>query len=908
MQENNKNNKLENFTVLSNLIADPVCVMDEKGTVLAVNQAISQVLGFGKQELVGKNVMDLDFLDQENKGILLKNLVKRMKGLDVASYEVKATAKNDEIKFFDLEGKKIWYANKSVDLVVLHDVTEQKKKTGERIRLSEEKYKNLFENAPDVIVTVDLTGKVTSVNKAIMRYGFRENEILGSSVFKLFPREYNQKLLTGLKNTAAGNSAQGEIEILTPNGKRNAEYNSNPLWVNGKIVGFQTILRDVTERKKAEKALRESEEKHRKLFEESMDAIFVADVATGMIVDCNPAASKLVGWQKAELVGQHQSIVFPQEQIDGGFSRSFKKHLKDPTKTLETQVMQKTGEIKDVAVKATIFELKGKQLIQGTFRDISEKKQAERKLKKAELVLRQERNMLEAVTENIGAGLTITSKDYHILWTNKVMKHIRGIPDLEGRKCYATYNYLDTVCPECGVKKVFEGKEIDSREYTVFDREKGSTIWTQLIATPIKDKDGNVTSALELVLPITERKMMEQSLKSSEERFRTIMNSALDAIIAIDDTMNIVAWNPAALRIFGYTQGEIIGKPISTLIPFNLTQTATQEIRRFVEAKPKDSIGGIIETVGVKKDGTEFPAELSFSKMQINGKNHGVSFIKDITERKQAQKKLQDYSKELEETVAQRTAQLRAMQDRLLKAERLAAIGELAGMVGHDLRNPLTGIKNAAYYLRKKGKTISEAQAKEMLEIIDKAIVHSNKIINDLLDYSREMHLELTESALRTLLDEAVRMIQVPDQIQILNHTLEDIKFNVDADKMMRVFINLIKNAVDAMPEKGTLEITSHKTKDNLEIAFADTGTGIPDETLSKIFSPLFTTKAQGMGFGLAICKRIVESHGGTITVKTAVNKGTTFTITLPIKLKFEVRGEKTSINMPESLLSTTKA
>jgi PAS domain S-box-containing protein len=903
-----KNKTLENFTFLSNLIANPVCVVDERGVFLAVNQTISQVLGFSKQELVGKNIVDFDFLDQENKGILLKNFEKRMNGLDVVPYEVKVTAKNGEIKFFEVEGKKIWYANKNVDLIVLHDVTEQKKKTEERIRLSEEKYKNLFENAPDVIATVDLTGKVTSVNKAIMRYGFRENEVLGSSIFKLFPMEYNQKVLSGLKDTAAGNSVQGEIEILTPNGKKNAECNSNPIWVNGKIVGFQTILRDVTERKKAEKALRESEEKHRKLFEESMDAIFVADAATGILVDCNPAASKLVGWQKSELVGQHQSIIHPKEQIEGGFSSGFKKHLKDPTKTLETQVMQKTGEIKDVAVKATVFELKGKQLIQGTFRDISEKKQAERKLKKAELVLRQERNMLEAVTENVGAGLTIIGRDYCILWTNKVMKKIRGIPDLEGRTCYATYNCLDTVCPECGVKKVFEGKEIDSREFSFFDREKGVTLWAQLIATPIKDKDGNVTSALELVLPITERKMMEQSLKSSEERFRTIMNSALDAIIAIDDKVNIVAWNPAASRIYGYTQEEIIGKPISTLIPFNLTQTATQEIRRFVEARPKDSIGNIIETVGVKKDGTEFPAELSFAKMQINGKNHGVSFIKDITERKQAQKKQQDYSKELEETVVQRTAELRAMQDRLLKAERLAAIGELAGMVGHDLRNPLTGIKNAAYFLKKKGTKISEAQAKEMLEIIDKAIVHSNKIINDLLDYSREMHLELTESALRTLLDDAVRMIQVPDRIQFLNHILEDTKINIDADKMMRVFINLIKNAVDAMPEKGTLEITSHKTKDNLEIAFADTGTGIPDETLPKIFSPLFTTKAQGMGFGLAICKRIVESHGGTITVKTAVNKGTTFTITLPLKPKLEVRGENTLINMPESLLSTTRA
>ncbi len=905
MQENNKNNPLENFTVLSNLIADPVCVMDEKGTVVAVNQAISQVLGFGKQELVGKNVMDLDFLDQENKGILLKNLVKRMKGLDVASYEVKATAKNGEIKFFEVEGKKIWYANKNVDLVVLHDVTEQKKKTEERIRLSEEKYKNLFENAPDVIFTVDLTGKVTSVNKAIMRYGFRENEILGSSIFKVVPIEYNQKLLTGLKNTAAGNSAQGEIEILTPNGKKNAEYNSNPIWVNGKVVGYQTIMRDVTKRKKTEKALRESEEKHRKLFEESMDAIFVADAATGMIVDCNPAASKLVGWQKAELVGQHQSIVFPQEQIDGGFSKSFKKHLKDPTKTLETQVMQKTGEIKDVAIKATIFELKGKQLIQGTFRDISEKKQAERKLKKAELVLRQERNMLEAVTENIGAGLTITSKDYQILWTNKVMKQIRGIPDLEGRKCYATYNYLDTVCPDCGVKKVFEGKEIDSREFTVFDREKGSTIWTQLIATPIKDKDGNVTSALELVLPITERKKAESALKRSEEKFRNLAEQSPD-IIFINQKRRVVYANREAEEATGYTKEELYSPNFNYM---DLIAPESKELVMSLFMKHERGEGiRPYEFKLISKKGQTIDVINSTKVIDYNGEPAILGIETDITESKRLKEKLEKYSIHLESLVKERTAQLEQAQAQLVKSERLAAIGELAGMVGHDLRNPLTGIKNAAYYLKKKGTTCPEGQAKEMLEIIDKAIVHSNKIINDLLDYSREMRLELTESAPRTLLDEAVRMIQVPDRIQILNHILGDTKINVDADKMMRVFINLIKNAVDAMPEKGTLEITSHKTKDNLEIAFADTGTGITDETLPKIFSPLFTTKAQGMGFGLAICKRIVDSHGGTIKVfKTAVNKGTTFTITLPFKPKFEVRGEKTSINMPESLLSTMR-
>jgi signal transduction histidine kinase len=277
----------------------------------------------------------------------------------------------------------------------------------------------------------------------------------------------------------------------------------------------------------------------------------------------------------------------------------------------------------------------------------------------------------------------------------------------------------------------------------------------------------------------------------------------------------------------------------------------------------------------------------------------------DITEKKNLQEKLAQYSQKLEKLVEERTKQLEEAQHQLVKSERLAAIGELAGMVGHDLRNPLTGIKNAAYYMRKKATSCPNCKAKEMLEIIDKSIDYSNKIINDLLDYSREVHLDLTECTLRILVDEATRMIQVPDRIQIVNHVPEETRISADADKMMRVFINLIKNAIDAMPENGELEITSRQAKDTVEIVFADTGMGIPEEILPKIFSPLLTTKAQGMGFGLAICKRLVELHGGTITVKTAVKKGTMFTITLPIEPKVEIGGEGAWINMPESLSST---
>ena len=247
-----------------------------------------------------------------------------------------------------------------------------------------------------------------------------------------------------------------------------------------------------------------------------------------------------------------------------------------------------------------------------------------------------------------------------------------------------------------------------------------------------------------------------------------------------------------------------------------------------------------------------------------------VELVVDITERKRLQNKLSEYSQKLEELVQKRTDLLKKTQAELVKSERLAAIGELAGMIGHDLRNPLTGIKNSAYFLKKKGAEISPAQAKEMIEIIDKCVDYSNKIVNDLLDYSREIRLDRQLCSPRVLIEECLAIINVPDKVEIVNHVADQPEIRVDPDKMRRVFLNVLKNGVEAMPDVGKLTIESKEKEGNFEISFSDSGVGIPDEVLPKLFTPLFTTKAQGMGFGLAICKRIVEAHGGVIAVKTA--------------------------------------
>jgi signal transduction histidine kinase len=243
---------------------------------------------------------------------------------------------------------------------------------------------------------------------------------------------------------------------------------------------------------------------------------------------------------------------------------------------------------------------------------------------------------------------------------------------------------------------------------------------------------------------------------------------------------------------------------------------------------------------------------------------------------------------------------------KLQKSERFAAIGELATMVAHDLRNPLQGIANAAYYLKKKMSLKVDDRQREMLELIEEDVKYSDKIVNDLLDYSREMQLKLEVATPRSLLKGALSSIEVPANVNVLDETKNEPAIKVDVLDMKRAFVNIIKNAIEAMPMGGTLTVMSQTSNGEVDFIFSDTGVGISEENLEKVFTPLFTTKAKGMGFGLPVCRRVVEAHGGKISVESTLGKGATFTVTIPTEPKLN-GGEKVWVDTPQSLLLTTK-
>jgi signal transduction histidine kinase len=240
---------------------------------------------------------------------------------------------------------------------------------------------------------------------------------------------------------------------------------------------------------------------------------------------------------------------------------------------------------------------------------------------------------------------------------------------------------------------------------------------------------------------------------------------------------------------------------------------------------------------------------------------------------------------------------------KLQKSERLSAIGELARQVGHDLRNPLTSINNAVYYLKHKGNACNENDRKTMLTIIEKDIQRADKTITSLVDYSTELFVDLQKCTTKRLLRAALAKLTIPTYVNIIDKTSDAHRLEADKEKLEKVFREIIKNAVEAISKEGTLTVESKQVDSNIQITFADNGVGIPEKIVPKIFAPLMTTKAQGIGFSLAIIKRIIEAHGGTISFESQVGKGTTFTVILHIHPVIDLEKQNVALLKQDPLL-----
>ena len=272
--------------------------------------------------------------------------------------------------------------------------------------------------------------------------------------------------------------------------------------------------------------------------------------------------------------------------------------------------------------------------------------------------------------------------------------------------------------------------------------------------------------------------------------------------------------------------------------------------------------------------------------------NHAFALVRregkwetiESAKRKRAEEALKEYAERLEEMVEERTKELRAAQERLVRQEKLAVLGQLAGGVSHELRNPLGVIKNAFYFLNMVLEEPSP-EVKETLEILEREVAIAEKTISSLLDFARPRLPIRRPADLNRVVREALSRTTVPQNVELaeqLDETLPTAP--VDPDQLVHAFGNILLNGIQAMPEGGRLLVKSSKVGRWVAVSVTDTGVGIPKENMGKIFEPLFTTRAKGIGLGLPLAKILVDGHGGTIEVESEVGRGSTFTVKLPLE------------------------
>jgi two-component system sensor kinase FixL len=363
-----------------------------------------------------------------------------------------------------------------------------------------------------------------------------------------------------------------------------------------------------------------------------------------------------------------------------------------------------------------------------------------------------------------------------------------------------------------------------------------------------------------------------RDLHENEARLRCVLETVPDAIVVIDQYGIIHSFSGAAERQFGYTAAEVIGKNVSTLMPSPYRQEHDGYIHRYKKTAEPRIIGIGREVFGQRKDGSVFPMYLSVGEGKLEGASIFVGIIHDLTEQQRTERRF------------------RELQEELLQVSRLSGMGQMASTLAHELNQPLTAITslmNAARLMLAKKDAGAMARLADAIEKTGQQALRAGEIIRRLREFTARGDTEKDEVAIELLLNEAIALARASNKFGTTKVEMDVAPAMVLVDKVQiqQVVLNLVRNGLEAMEnvERPLLKVSTRKHSDHLEISVTDIGPGISPEIKDRLFEPFVTTKAQGMGVGLSICRTIIEAHSGRLWVDDNPSGGTVFRFTLPI-------------------------
>lgn len=873
------------------------------GLVVAVNRYGAEQLGYTPSELIGKAVLEVFYeADKEEVVRQLRHCIANPER--VHEWEFRKVHRDGRVIWVKEAARAMREADGEIlVLIVCEDITYRKEAEQEirqlnqkleqrvvertaALRESEEKFRQLAENIQAVFWMNAPSGNdLVYISPAYEKIWGRPTSRLEEKPRAFLDdilAEDHSVMLELLRKQERGEPYEGEYRIVRPGGEIRWIHDRGFPIVNehGAVYRFAGIAEDITQSKRAEEALRASEERYRTLAESAQDFVYILNRA-GVIAYVNHAGASSFSRKPEEIVGKHLREIFPAhehprlwERVQNVFSTGVATQTEAEVQFPHHKLWVDNQLIPLRDQKQNIYA------VMGVSRNITARKRMEQDLVENERFFR-------SAFDHAPIGITIADLEGRFMKVNDACTAMLGYSREELlHLTFQSITHPDDLPINLDVlrESLQQGVEMYHLQKRYLHKQ-GHTVWADLSVSIVRDENGVPLYLVAKILDITESKRAEEALRASEERYRTLAESAQDFVYIISRSGEIKYLNHFAAAFFHCEPAAIIGKRFSELFPAMETARLWHRLQEVLES------GEVLH----RETEVHFPHQTLWVDNRIvplrDRENNVYAILgisRDITPRKQMEEQLRQYTTSLETLVDDRTRQIRELEKQRAENEKLAATGRMAARIAHEINNPL-GFIQVAFQLI--GRDVNpNSRHYHYLAKIDKEIARIADIIRQMLDVHRpKQEAAHTFRPAETIHDVLMMMQPLAEARGVAFETnLEQAQQSlVLPENMLRqVLYNVILNAVEASAANMCVKVEAQAALDSLTITVVDHGHGIPEDLQTRIFEPFFTTKNatkhSGMGLGLSICKSLVEAMNGSIKIISQAGTGTSCIITLP--------------------------
>ena len=862
-------------------VSDGIIVTDLDGKVTEVNQRALQITGHTSgREVLGTNLLQLVELDQE---AVLGALRTAVKAGTVRGVELTARRKNGARFFLELSASIFRAATDEPEgyIVMLRDITERRL-AGERIRASEERLRDLFDSANDLIQTVDPSGRYLYVNqKWLKTLGYTEDEAASLQVRDVVRPDRLEDCLGVMKKVAEGESFDSiETVFVTRDGRDvYVEGNTSGRFENDRFAESRGTFRDVSERRRAE-------ELYQRLVQNAPFGIYI--LVDGRFVFVNPVFESITGYASAELLARESlTLIHPEDRA--AVREHAVRRLKGErlSSQREFRILRKDGQIRWAIETVVSINYGGKRATLGNFVDITERREAELRLRDSEERFRTLVNNLPGVTYRC-----LYDPGWTMLFMSNQIRALSGYHASDfinnAVRTYASIIHPDDVkMVDDAIRAAVDKKEPYSLEYRITNA-TGEARWVFERGQAFYDETGGVLWLDGAIFDVTQRRQAEIKLQESQERFSELARMLPLGVWETDARGRYTYFNDHIKEALGYTAEQLMGE--------SLWRTVAKEDREWLIAKTIEYVGAGKPMPGLehrvlRKDGSTYPVIAYSTPIIRDGKVTGSRGLTvDVSQLKAMEVQLKEKLEELQQA-NERLKELDRLKDNFLST------------VSHELRTPLTSIKSFAEILLAYEE--DRATQTEFLGIINEEADRLTRLINDFLDLSKiqsgRVVWKTAGVSMAWVIERAITATSAlfsATNLDLVTDVATDLPaVMADQDRLVQVLTNLLGNAQKFTPSGGKVSLAARLTvgdgtpskPDMVLVSVADSGIGIAPENHRRIFEKFgqigdtLKDRPKGTGLGLPISKEIIEHYGGRIWVESELGKGSTFLFTLPV-------------------------